>query len=218
MQFTRRAICLAAITVLLSVTSPVHAVTMNVLPDGLPSNLPTKIKGKYRLIEHDASGSLWVVYDFPRYSKTSDGFKMYPPVYTYDFVGGKKQWLKRSEHSPVDNMYTTELVTIIEASAKLGKNPGDGNQISGQEAVARVKQNIKNRSTWQLTSKPFRNSKGKDGFMICGKNSVNTAAVGVWWCTGSKITSVNGIAKGNTPGFEMTYDVSASEGLGACGN
>jgi len=194
------------------------ALSMNTLPDGLPSNLPTKIKGKYRIIEHDASGSMWVVYDCPRYSQTSEGFKMYPPVYTYDYVGGKKKWMQRTEKSPVDNMYVPELVTIIEAGAKIGQKQGDGKQLSAQEAVAKVSSNIKNPSSWKLLSKPFKNSKGKDGIMICGKNTVNAVAVGVWWCSGSKVTSVNGIAKGNTPSFEMTYDVSVPEGLSICGN
>jgi hypothetical protein len=202
---------------ILSINSLLYAATMNILPDNLPPNLPQKIKGKYRLIEHNANSSQWVAYDFSRYSNTAEGIKMYPPVYTYDYLSGKKGWLKRVDNAPLENMYTTELVTLINAGAKLGNKPSDGKQISAQEAIAKVKQNIKHSSAWQLSSKPFKNSKGKSGYMICGKNSVNTVAQGVWWCTGSNIMSVNGIAKGNTPNFEMTYDVEVSEGLSACG-
>ena len=204
------------VVILVPSASVCLAFTSNVLPDDLPANLPTKIKGKYRLIEHDASGGQWIAYDFTKYSRTADGFKMYPPVYTYDYMRGKKTWLKRIDNAPLENMYSTELVTIIDAGSKLGQKPSDGKQISGQEAVSKVASNIKNPSSWQLSSKPFKNAKGKDGFVVCGRNSVNTAAQGVWWCSGSKITSVNGIAKGNTPGFEMTYDISVGEGLSAC--
>lgn len=190
--------------------------TTNRLPDGLPPNLPSKIKGNYRLIEHDASGSIWVAYDFNKYSRTSEGFKMYPPVYTYDWLPEKKQWFKRAERTVQENMFTTELVTIIDASARLTQKPAEGRPLSAQEATAKVSSVIKNPTTWRLSGKPFKSAKGKEGIIICGRNSVNTAAIGVWWSAGGKITSVNGTAKGNTPAFEMTYDVGASEGLSAC--
>ena len=190
--------------------------TSNRSPEGLPPNLPSKIKGNYRLIEHDASGSTWVAYDFNKYSRTSDGFKMYPPVYSYDWLPGKKQWLKRTERTAQENMYTTELVTIIDAKAQLTQKPAEGRPLSAQEATAKVSSAIKNPSAWRLSSKPFKSAKGKDGVIICGRNTVNTSAIGVWWSSGGKISSVNGTAKGTTPAFEMTYDVGTSEGLSLC--
>jgi len=216
MQLRILKFCHLAIIALLLTSSISYAETMNVLPDDLPPNLPEKIKGKYRLIEHNVNSTQWVVYDYSKSSRTEEGYKMYPPVYTYDFMAGWKKWMKRTEHAPIDNMYTTELVTIIEAGAKLGKKPGDGIQISGQDAIAKVKLNVAHSSNWQLSSKAFKNAKGKNGFMICGKNTVNPIAVGVWWCSGSKVMSVNGIAKGSTPNLEMAYDVSVGEGLGVC--
>jgi hypothetical protein len=64
-----------------------------------------------------------------------------------------------------------------------------------------------------LSSKQYRNSKGGIGIMICGKNTINPAAVAVWWCSGEKVLTVNGTAKGNTPKLDMTYDIEAIEGL-----
>lgn len=190
------------------------------LAENPPPNLPVKIKGNYRLIEHDAMGKHWVVYDFPKYSLTSDGYKMYPPIYSYDTYDNGKKWIKGRESKPMDNMYQPELVTIIGAKSapkvKSSKKEGDGSQISGQEAVSKVKSSIKNPSYWSLASKPFKSPRGKVGFLVCGTNSVNTAAAGVWWCNGSKIYNVNGIAKGNTPKFPMTFDIGAPEGLRAC--
>lgn len=201
----------------MSLGSISFAFTSNVLPDGLPPNLPSKIKGKYRLIEHDASSSMWVAYDFTKYSRTADGFKMYPPVYTYDYLRGENRWLKRTDHAPLENMYTTELVTIIDAGAKLRQQPGEGKQIPARQAISKVYSSIKSPSSWRLSSKPYRTAKGKDGFIICGKHTINPSVTGIWWCTGNKVTSVNGIAKGNTPSLEMTYDVAAREGLSICG-
>lgn len=188
--------------------------TSNILPEGLPPNLPAKINGKYRVIE---KCGFWSVYDFKKYTRTNDGFKFYPPVYTYIYDDNRRKWFKMTENSPMENMCSSELVSLIEAGAKLGQKTSDGKQISSQDAVSKVALNIKNPSNWKLSSKPFKNTKGNTGFIICGKNTVNQTAIGVWWCNGSKVTSVNGIAKGNTPIFEMTYDVSAGEGLSACG-
>ena len=216
-MYNKIIITLIIATFLTSLVNFASALSMNTIPDGLPPNLPTKIKGKYRLIEHDVSGSMWIAYDFNRYSRTTEGFKMLPPVYTYDYMQGKKSWLKRTDNAPLENMYVSELVTIIEAGVKINQRQSVGKQITGQEAVSKVASNVKNPSTWKLTSKHYKNSKGKDGFVVCGKNMVNAAVAGVWWCSGSKVTSVNGIAKGNTPDFEMTYDVSVAEGLSACG-
>lgn len=193
----------------------------NALAENPPPNLPEKVKGNYRLIEHDAFGKHWVVYDFPRYTRTSDGYKMYPPIYTYDTYDNGKKWIKGKDNKPMENMYQGELVTILDAkSAAKSKAPqkqDDGPQLSGSEAVSRVSSTIKNPSNWLLTSKPFKSSKGKNGFLVCGKNSVNSAVSGVWWCSGSKLYNVNGVAKGNTPKFPMTFDIGAPEGLSACG-
>jgi hypothetical protein len=109
------------ILIMLLFTNSCYGISYNITPSGLPSNLPPKVNGKYRIIEHDASQKNWVVYDVPRYTETNDGIKMYPPVYSYDSLGGGK-WLKRKENKPTENMYQNHLISIIDAN-KYGKSP-----------------------------------------------------------------------------------------------
>ena len=72
-----------------------HAIEYNITPKDLPVGLPSKIEGKYRVIEHSPKmKELWVVYDVKGWEKKGDGILMYPPIirYEYDEVFTKRKW------------------------------------------------------------------------------------------------------------------------------
>lgn len=107
---------------------------------------------------------------------------------------------------------------VQNTEAKPVKTPTKDRYLSAQEAVSIVSSSMERPSNWFLSSKPYKNTKGENGIMICGRNTINTSAVGVWWSSGEKVLTVNGTAKGNTPKLDMTYVVEALEGLRICGN
>lgn len=190
--------------------------TYNRLPDGLPKGLPEKIKGNYRIIEHNTMNDGWVAYDTKSYVKDSEGVIMKAPIVYYDHFGSK--WTKQTVHESLHNQYIPELVTIIDAKAKLvaGTNT-TSKPLTSQQAVSQIHTALKNKS-WLIKSFPYKNNKGKNALLICGVNTqVKSDTIrAIWYSSNGQVYNVNGIAKGNTPHFNFTFDVDISDGLRVC--
>jgi hypothetical protein len=190
--------------------------TYNKLPDGLPKGLPEKIKGNYRVIEHNAMNDGWVAYDIKSYVKDSEGIIMKAPIVYYDHYGST--WTKQTVHESQHNQYIPELVTIIDAKAKLVSSVSmTSKPLTVQQAESTIKASLKNK-IWLIKSFTYKNNKGKNSLLICGVNTqVQSDTIrAVWYSLNGQIYNVNGIAKGNTPNFNFTFDVDISDGLRVC--
>jgi hypothetical protein len=72
------------------------------------------IKGNFRVIEHDAYKTFWVVYDTQRYEEIKDGYILYPPTYGYIYSPlRKKKWEYETYNKPIETLYRKELTVII---------------------------------------------------------------------------------------------------------
>jgi len=189
------------------------------LPPGLPPGLPDAIKGKYRIIEHDAYKKHWIAYDVNRWKKqkeklggvemSGEQIKMFPPVNSYEYQNGK--WSQQLYNEPVTNIYMSYLVTIIKANSSMKQPPKEGTQISANKAKSIILSKIKYKSAWTIET--FQHN---GGILLCGYNTAMPAAIGAWWCKGNKIFNVNGIAASNTKEFEFTDDISINTALSVC--
>lgn len=190
--------------------------TYNKLPDGLPKGLPEKIKGNYRIIEHNTMNDGWVAYDTKSYVKDSEGVIMKAPVVYYDHYGTK--WAKQTIHESQHNQYMPELVTIIDAKVKLSSRATTRNKpLTSQQAINKIHASLKNK-IWSMKSFSYKNNKGENGLLICGVNTqVESDTIrAVWYSTNGEIYNINGIAKGNTPNFNFTFNVDIGNGLRVC--
>lgn len=189
------------------------------LPPGLPSGLPDAIKGKYRIIEHDAYKKHWVVYDVNRWKKqkeklggvelSGDEIRMYPPVTSYEYQNGT--WSQQVYNEPITNIYMSHLVTIIKAGSATKQPPKEVKQMSADRAKSIVWSKIKYKSAWRIET--FQRG---NGILLCGYNTAMPAAIGAWWCKGNRIYNINGIAASNTSEFEFTDDISIDAALNVC--
>jgi hypothetical protein len=195
--------------------------TYNKLPNGLPDGLPTKIKGNYRIIEHGINGAEnnWAVYDTKSYTKDSDGLIMTSPIYYYDNGFGEKKWYKQTIHQRYHTQYMPELITIIDASVKLSFNniPTIHKELTAQEAISKINMSLKN-EIWTMKTTSYKGSNNKNGLLICGINTkVHTDNIrAIWYSSNGQVYNVNGIAKGNTPNFNFTFDVTIDNTLKIC--
>lgn len=187
------------------------AVTKQSLPSGLPGGLPDVIKGNYRVIEHSADKKVWVAYDAKGWKKIGDSIRMFPPVYRYEFEGNGK-WSVYLHEIAIENIFMEGLVTIIDKKANLSNKPTiKARQFSTKEIEKKIISALKYKRIWSLKSFSYNN-----GVLVCGNNEVMPEAQAMWWSDGSKIYNVNGIARGNTPKFDLTFDVDIGEALQKC--
>jgi hypothetical protein len=104
----RNSLCAILFTVLILCPPVVSAIVYQVYPTDIPSGLPSQIKGKYRIIEHDRSRKIWYVYDVQKYTKfidrqfSEETIKMYPPIYEY--VACSDGWYQTSSNKPTENV------------------------------------------------------------------------------------------------------------------
>lgn len=107
---------IALLVLFLSGTS--HAITYNIMPQGIPDGLDRRIKGNFRIIEHDTTNFAWLAYDCKSYKKSSDGLAllMQPPIYRYVYEGQDK-WSVYLHNTPIDTFYRLDLVTVIRAKS-----------------------------------------------------------------------------------------------------
>lgn len=190
------------------------------LPPGLPAGLPNIIKGKYRIIEHDANKKNWIAYDVDRWKKqreklggvelSGEEIRMFPPVTIYEYQGGT--WSQQVLNEPTTNVYMSHLVTIIKANSPMKQPPKEGAQMSAEKAKSIIWAKIKYKDYWRITTYEHNG-----GILLCGHNTAMPAAVGAWWCKGNKIFNVNGIAANITGKFEFTDEVSIDTALKVCG-
>ncbi len=189
------------------------------LPQGLPPGLPNAIKGKFRIIEHDANRKNWIAYDVDRCKKqkeklggvemSGEEIRMYPPVTIYEYQGGT--WSQQVVNEPTTNVYMSHLVTIIKANASMKQLPKEGTQMSAEKAKSIIWAKIKYKDYWRIAA--FQHD---GGILLCGYNSAMPKAIGAWWCKGSKIFNINGIAANITDKFEFTDDVSIDTAMSMC--
>ena len=183
--------------------------TYDIIPDGLPKGLPSEIKGNFRIIERNAYKTHWIIYDVKKWEETSDGVKMYPPVYVYEYYNNK--WIIDTSQEPIDNIYRQELVTIINPKKKTKQSPKEGKQLTASQSKRIIALNLKRQDIWTLKSFPY-----KGRVLTCGYNEVMPEAIAIWWSKGDKVYNVNGIARSNTGKFKLTFDIDISKALNEC--
>lgn len=204
-------------TLTLSTLLASEAYTYNKLPEDLPKGLSRKIQGNYRIIEHSANTSvasaIWDVYDTKSYTKDSEGVIMQAPIYYYSWMGGSK-WQRRTIHENYHNGFIPELVTIIDAKVKLSSVATQvlNKPLNSQQVIEKINLSLKN-TIWSMKTFSYKN-----GLLICGVNTkVKSDTIrAIWYSTNGKIYNVNGIAKGNSPNFNITFDVENGDSLRVC--
>ncbi len=210
---------LLAVLVLFLSSSNLLAFKEQNVPTGLPPGLPYAIKGKYRIIEHDANKKHWIAYDVNSWKKqkeklggvelSGEEIKMYPPVNSYEYQNGT--WSQQIYNEPIKNIYMSHLVTIIKANSPVKPPPKEGVQMSAGKAKSIIWAKIKYKDYWRIDTFQYNG-----GILLCGHNSAMPAGIGAWWCKGNKIFNINGIAANITDKFEFTDDVSIDAALSVC--
>jgi hypothetical protein len=208
----------------------------------MPTGAAMDFKTRYRIIEYDPEGSKngtpeqVNIYDADKIRKTNPGkLNIYPPVYYQQYGLGK--WWKGIERTVVHNLFVPELVLIIQNGnvlkvSRMKEHPkilgtiekeryvkGDReiialckvSKMTSDQAKKTIITKLKHRDVWSLSIFPY-----KDGEIVCGYCSVMPKAIAVWWVGENGIRNVNGVARANTPHFELGFEISASEGYDFC--
>ena len=206
------------------------------LPE-MPPGAVKEMKTKYRVIEHAAGDpkKQISIYDTNKIMKINDqDLEIYPPVYYQTY--GLGQWFIGTENKMFQNVFSPELVIIIENSDplkiyKMKEYPYKYGVMSKKKYLSGKTQIIEYKSPPKILSSDaqktiisqlqykkvwtLKNFKFKNGLLICGYNAELPSAIAIWWWKEGYLYNINAVAKANT-NFDGSFDISASEGFDFC--
>jgi hypothetical protein len=118
------------------------------------------------------------------------------------FLEGNK-WDYEAVNKPIETTFRNELVTVIEKGKALKMPLSDGKPLTRNEAQKIVMKafNPYNKQLWSFASADYRG-----GVLVCAFSKHLPNGIGIWWAKGNKVFNVNGIARGKTKKFELTFD------------
>jgi len=156
------------------------------------------IKGNFRVIEHDAYKTFWVVYDTQRYEETRDGYILYPPTYGYIYSPTmKKKWDYETYNKPIETLYRKELTVIIPK----GKDKLEGTA----KPKLTLNQAIKKLIAPVSSVKKTKIIEDQMVILLGEKTSLGTEPL--WLFKKGQLYCINGAAKGLTKNLDYTFEM-----------
>ena len=187
-------------------------------PKDMPSGLPKKIEGNYRVIEHNAQKNIWYAYDLNKLEKDNEGIILKTPFIVYKNLYNTG-WVKtvETEYS-IHNFFVEQFVYIVKKDNELNSKQIKKNKVKLDlaSALKKIRENNREKLFTFKTIENFKDNNGKIGDIICVKSKHNTHFIGIWYLINGRLYNVNGTAKNITPQFELTYDVSLNSLLKIC--